>query len=58
MAEKILNTRIQLKIDTLENWKNSTLKIKNGEVCFATVAAEAGTGLEEPVVMMKIGNSE
>lgn len=58
MAEKILNTRIQLKIDTLENWKSSTLKIKNGEVCFATLAAEAGTGLEEPVVMMKVGTSE
>ena len=57
-TEKILNTRIQLKIDTLENWKNSTLKIKNGEVCFATVAAEVGTGLEEPVVMMKVGTSE
>lgn len=58
MAEKKLNTRILLKTDTLENWKNSTLKIKNGEVCFATVAAEAGTGLEEPVVMMKVGTSE
>lgn len=58
MAEKILNTRIQLKIDTLENWKNSTLKIKNGEVCFATAAAEVGNGLEEPVVMLKVGISE
>lgn len=57
-TEKILNTRIQLKIDTLENWKSSTLKIKNGEVCFATVAAEVGNGLTEPVVMMKVGNSE
>lgn len=58
MAEKILNTRIQLKIDTLENWNSSTLKIKNGEVCFATVAASAGTGLTEPVVMAKIGTAE
>ena len=54
-TEKFLNTRIKLKIDTLENWSASTLKIKEGEVCFATVAAGAGTGLTEPVVMAKIG---
>ena len=58
MAEKILNTRILMKVDTLENWKNSTLKLKNGELAFATVAAEAGTGLSEPVVMVKIGTAE
>lgn len=58
MAEKILNTRILMKIDTLENWSTSTLKLKEGELAFATVAASAGTGLSEPVVMVKIGTSE
>ena len=58
MAEKILQTRILQKVDTLENWSKSTLKIKKGELCFATVAASAGTGLEEPVVMVKIGTDE
>lgn len=58
MAEKILNTRILMKIDTLENWSTSTLKLKEGELAFATVAASAGTGLEEPVVMVKIGTAE
>lgn len=53
--EKILNTRIGLKVDTLENWNKSTLALKKGEVAFATVAATAGNGLAEPVVMMKIG---
>ena len=53
--EKMLNTRIGLKVDTLENWEKSTLALKKGEVAFATVAATAGTGLSEPVVMMKIG---
>lgn len=57
-TEKILNTRILNKIDTLENWNNSTLKIKQGEICIATVAANAGIGLEEPVCMMKIGQAE
>lgn len=58
MAEKILNTRILMKIDTLENWGTSTLKLKEGELAFATVAASAGTGLTEPVVMVKIGTAE
>ena len=58
MAEKILQTRILNKIDTLENWSKSSLKIKQGEICLATVAASAGTGLTEPVVMMKVGTAE
>ena len=53
--EKILNTRVLLKTDTLENWNNSTLALKKGEIAIATVAATAGTGLTEPVVMIKIG---
>lgn len=55
MAEKILNTRIALKIDTLERWNSSTIGLKKGELAIATVAATAGTGLTEPVVMIKIG---
>lgn len=58
MAEKILNTRILMKIDTLEAWNSSSLKLKEGELAFATVAASAGTGLTEPVVMVKIGTAE
>lgn len=57
MAEKILNTRIGLKIDTFENWEKSTLVLKDGEVAFATVAASQGSGLTEPVIMMKIGEN-
>lgn len=55
MAEKILNTRILMKVDTLENWNKSTLPLKKGELAIATVAATAGTGLAEPVCMIKIG---
>lgn len=55
MAEKTLNTRIALKIDTLERWNSSTLPLKKGELAIATVAATAGSGLTEPVVMFKIG---
>lgn len=57
MAEKIFtNVRLGLKVDTLENWNSSSLVLKKGEVAFATIAASAGTGLSEPVCMMKIGD--
>ena len=56
MAEnKVLNTRIGLKIDTLENWNKSTLGLLKGEIAIATVASSAGTQLSEPVCMIKIG---
>lgn len=35
--EKILNTRIQLKYDSLFNWNASTFKLKAGEVAIATL---------------------
>lgn len=50
------NTRIALKIDTLENWNNSTIVLMAGEVAIATASASAGNGLSEPVQMIKIGN--
>lgn len=55
MAEKIIKTRISHKNDTLENWKASTIGLKKGELAIATVAATEGSGLTEPVVMIKIG---
>lgn len=54
-TEKIISTRILNKVDTLENWNKSTLPLKKGEIAIATVAATAGTGLAEPVCMIKIG---
>lgn len=58
MAEKILNTRIGLKYDLLSNWtaEENQFVLKKGEVAFATVAATAGSGLTEPVIMAKIGD--
>lgn len=57
-TERIFNTRILNKIDTLEAWLASTLPIKEGEICIATVAKSAGTGLTEPVCMIKIGTKD
>lgn len=66
MAEKILNTRIALKIDTLERWQRSTTVLKNGELAIATLIAPnddgnvtspvGGVVLKEPVCMLKIGD--
>lgn len=55
MADKTIKTRILLKVDTLEDWQKSTLGLKKGEVAFATASATTGTGLSEPVVMLKVG---
>lgn len=57
MAEKTFsNVRLGLKVDTLANWNTSNLILKRGEVAFATTAASSGTGLTEPVCIMKIGD--
>ena len=56
MANQVLKTRINLKIDTLTNWNDSTLILGKGEVAIATASSSAGTGLTEPVCMIKIGD--
>lgn len=58
MADAQLQSRVQSKIDTLENWTGSSLKIKEGEICFATVAADASKGIDEPIIMLKIGTAD
>ena len=65
MAEKILNTRIQLKYDSYENWfksdvegQGANLVLKEGEV--GICAIPAGTTVEgvknPPHVMLKVGD--
>lgn len=51
-----LKTRIQLKIDSLTNWQNSTFKPLKGEVCIAQVDTVAGSTLQP--VMIKVGDGE
>lgn len=58
MAEHILNTRITLKYDTYENWQNSTLVLKAGEVAICAVPSGvivAGI-TKPPAVLQKIGD--
>lgn len=57
-TEKILNTRIQLKYDSLQNWATANTPLKSGEVAVAYLPPK-GTG-EAPAavseaVLMKVG---
>ena len=61
MAEKVLNTRIQLKYDSYENWmKDSSVELKAGEVAIAYLGTTVDTTAVTPdngthPVMMKVG---
>lgn len=58
MAEKILNTRIQLKYDTYTNWKNANTLLKQGEVAIATLAedlAQEVNSTSKQPILMKVG---
>lgn len=57
MAEKIINTRVQLKYDTLTNWLASSVILKAGEVAIATIAtADSKSGLTPPAIGIKVGD--
>lgn len=66
--EQILNTRIQLKYDTWENWNisnaetqsagtNADLVLKSGElgICLIPANSNAGESTFEPIVLFKVG---
>lgn len=63
-TEKILNTRILLKYDTLTNWENSSLVLKAGELAIAVVGDSAtehkglkGDITKKPIVGIKVGDN-
>ena len=59
MAEKILNTRIQLKYDTLANWNSSSLILKAGEMAIAEIpTGSSESGLTPPAIGIKIGDGQ
>ena len=62
MAEKILNTRIQLKRDTLTNWNESSLVLKPGElaVAYVDVATTDAKGniVHVPTAILKAGENK
>ena len=59
MAEKILNTRLQLKYDTWTNWNTDTAKaivLKKGEVAFVEIPSATGDVTQVPAILMKVGD--
>ena len=59
MAEKIINTRFQMKYDTLTNWTANNPTLKAGEIGVATIAtAESNSGLQPPAVGIKVGDGK
>lgn len=64
MAEKILDTRIQLKYDLYENWANENLGtgkganfvLKKGEVGFCEVPSGNTAATTAPTVLFKVGD--
>lgn len=56
--EKILNTRIILKNDTLANFNNSTFIPKKGEVLLASISAAQHNGQVVPTYLIKVGDGE
>ena len=64
MADKVLQTRIALKYDTLENWQNVTVQGKGGNLVLKAgemglVAIPTGSNLKQttpPAVMFKVGD--
>lgn len=65
MAEKILNTRIQLKYDIWDNWqktdvanKGGNLVLKQGEMAVTAIASGKSDFTTPPTVMFKVGDGE
>ena len=51
-----LNTRIQLKYDTYNNWYTNNPVLKTGELAIAEIPADTGTVPNEPAYLLKVGN--
>ena len=56
MATKTFNTRISLKYDTYANWTTNDPVLLAGEAAVCVVPADAGSGLNEPAILLKFGD--
>jgi len=56
MAEKLFNTRIQLKYDTYANWQTNNPTLKAGEMALATVETNTTGVNSAPTVVIKVGD--
>lgn len=51
-----LNTRIQLKFDTYQNWLDNDIVLLKGEIGIAEIPADTGVVQSEPAYLIKIGD--
>ena len=58
MAEKILNTKIQQRYDTLENWESNNPVLLKGEIALVEVSSNNNLVHNAPTVLMKVGDGE
>lgn len=56
MANKTLNTRIQLKYDTYANWTTNNPVLLSGEIAVVVVPASSGAVPNEPTILFKVGD--
>ena len=59
MPEKILQTRIQLKYDTLQNWTTNDPVLKAGEVAVVAIPTDSETTVGQvtkPAIVFKVGD--
>ena len=58
MADKLINTRIRLKYDTIENWQASSLVLGAGEIAITTVptGTENAPSTSLPAILFKCGD--
>lgn len=56
MATTTLNTRLQLKYDTYQNWTNNNPVPLKGELCIVEVPASTGASTKEPAILFKVGD--
>ena len=63
MAEKFLNTRIALRIDTFENWsktevaeQGANLVLKRGEIGLCEIPSGNANAQTAPTVLFKVGD--
>jgi len=56
MATKTLNTRLQLKYDTLANWTSNNPVLLKGEMAVATVDTATSNIYTVPTVVVKVGD--
>ena len=56
MATKTLNTILKLRYDAYSAWTDANPVLQAGEAAVVNVPAEAGTGLNEPAVLLKFGD--